>query len=117
MFHSLQHTQTKRCNNYTVSYHHDNEPCHGEIISVTDFSSIFAVVAPFVDSRFVFPEDKITKCTLPHIHAFATRSQNTVHVKELSKVNLCISMAFSDDSSVISWHSSQMILRKINYTY
>ena len=102
VFHSLQHTQTKKCNNYTVSYHHDDEPCCGEIMYfVTDFSSIFTVVAPFVDSRFVFPEDKITNCTLPHIHAFATRSQNTVHVKELSRVSLCISMAFSDDSSVI----------------
>ena len=68
---------------------------------VTDFSSIFAVVAPFADLRFVFPEDKITNCTLPHIHAFATQNQNTIHVKELSRVNLCISMAFSDDSSVI----------------
>ena len=102
VFHSLQQTQTKKRNNYTVSYHHDDEPCCGEIMYfVTDFSSIFAVVAPFVDSQFVFPEDKITNCTLPHIHAFATRSQNTVHVKELSRVSLCISMAFSDDSSVI----------------
>ena len=50
---------------------------------VTDFSSIFAVVAPFEDRQLVFPVDEITDCTVPHISAYAGKSQCIAHVKEL----------------------------------
>lgn len=102
VFHSLQHTQAKKRHNCTVAYHHNDEPYCGEIMYfVTDFSSIFAVVTPFIDPQFVFPVDEITNCTLPHISAFAARSQHIVHVKELSAIHLCITMAFSENPSVI----------------
>ena len=102
VFHSIQHTQAKKRNNYTVAYHHNDEPYSGEIMYfVTDYTSIFAVLAPFVDPQFVFPVDEITNCTLPHISAFAARSQHIVHVKELSAIHLCVAMTFSAYPSII----------------
>ena len=102
VFHSLQHTQTKKRNNYTVAYHHNDEIYFGEIMYfVTDFSSIFAVVAPFQDPQLVFPVDEITNCTLPHINTFAARSQRIIHVKELSVIHLCVTMNFTEHPSII----------------
>jgi len=93
-FHSLQHTQTKKRNNYTVSYYQNNELHCGEILYfITDFASIFAVVIPFVDPQSIFPIDDITNCTVPHIHVYTKRSQTTVHVVKLS-VKLCVAISF-----------------------
>ena len=102
VFHSLQHTQAKKRNSYTVAYYYNDESYHGEIMYfVTDFSSIFAVVAPFEDHQFVFPVDEITDCTVPHISAYASRSQSIVHVNELSAIKLCVTMTFTENPSVI----------------
>lgn len=100
--HSIQHTQTKKRNSYTVSYSYEDERFYGEILYfVTDFSSIYAIITPFTDSKSVFPTDKITSCSVPHIHVFARRNQKVVHVVELSSVDLCFVVSFKQHSSNI----------------
>ena len=102
VFHSLQRTQAKKRNSYTVAYQHNNESYCGEILYfVTNFSSIFAVVAPFEDPQSVFPVDEITNFTVPHLRIYTTRSQNIVHAKELSTIHLCLAMTFTENPSII----------------
>lgn len=102
VFHSLQHTQVKKRNSYTVAYRQNDEAYCGEILYfVTDFSYIFAVVAPFEKSQFAFPTDEITDCKVPHIHVCAAKSQSTVHIMELSVLDLCVAMSFSEHPSII----------------
>ena len=69
IIHSLQHTQTKKRNNYTVSYSYKGKHLFGEILYfVTDFSSIYAAIVPFTDVKSVLPVDEITNYSVPHIH-------------------------------------------------
>ena len=101
-FHSLQHTQTKKRNNYTVSYYQNNELHCGEILYfITDYTSIFAVITPFIDLQSIFPVDDITNCTVSHIHVYTNRSQTAVHVVKLSSVKLCVAMTFEKQPATI----------------
>ena len=102
VIHSLEHTQTKKRNNYTVSYHHSNLPHFGEVLYfVTDFISIYALIMPFTDMLSIFPQDDITNCNIPHMHAYASRNQSIVHIVEISTIKLCVSMSFEEQPSII----------------
>lgn len=94
--HSLQYNQSKKRNNHTVSYHHEEKLYHGQILYYfTDYSQIYAVIAPFTDPCFDFlPKDDITNCTAPHIHVYKNTDDSNVQIVSLSSVHLCVSISF-----------------------
>jgi len=102
-FHSVQHTQAKKRNSYTVSYKWHDEQHRGEILYfVTNFQAVFAVVAPFVGlQQSVFPTDDISGCTIPHITVYTARSETTVHIVDALSLKLCVSMRFEEHPSFI----------------
>jgi len=102
VIHSLEHTQTKKQNSYTVAYHHDNQPHFGEVLYfVTDFSCVYAVIMPFTDFLCILPKDDITNCNVQHIHVYASGNQRTVHIIEISTVKLCIAMSLKEQPSIV----------------
>ena len=63
--------------------------------SYTDYSQIFAVIAPFTNSMLdFFPKDDITSCTVPQMHVYKSLEDSNLQVISLSSVRLCISVSF-----------------------
>ena len=96
IMHSLQYNKSKKRNNHTVSYHHKEKLCHGQILYFfTDYSQIFAVISPFTEPFFDFlPKDGITSCTVPQMHIYKCIDDSDIHVISLSSVRLCVSISF-----------------------
>ena len=95
--HSLHYGRPIKRNNYTVSYHKDRKLCHGQILYYfTDYSQIFAVIAPFTNLMLdFFPKDDITKCTIPQIRVYKGIEDSNVQVISFTSIRLCVSVSFS----------------------
>ena len=96
IMHSLQYTQSKKRNNYTIAYHDEEKLCHGQILYYfTDYLQIYAVIAPFTNLMTdLFPKDDITSCKVPQMHLYKGIEDNNVQVISLSSVRLCVSVSF-----------------------
>ena len=91
-FHSAQHMQAQKRNNYTVSYNwHDKQHIGKILYFVTNFQAVFAVMALFIgQQQSIFPTDDITGCTVPHISVYTAKSDNIVHIVDVSSLRLHI---------------------------
>ena len=97
LIHSMQYTQLKKRNNYTIEYQYNHSSFHGEVLYfVTDYSQTFAIVTPFTNQVSVFPSDEITNCTLPHISVYSSKDKHHVHVIPVTSIKLCVSISFED---------------------
>ena len=95
--HSRLHTQPKKRNTYTVSYLHNSDHCHGEVLYfVTDYTETYAIVVSFTNPIKLFPGDEITNCGVPHIHVYSCKSGSSVHAIEVSAIKLCVSIVFEE---------------------
>ena len=99
-FHSLKYTQLKKRNSYTIKYQYNNNSFHGEVLYfVTNYSQTFAIVTPFINQVSVFPRDKITNCTLPHISVYSSKDEQQIHAIPISSLKLCVSICFEEQPS------------------
>ena len=90
--HSRLYTHPKKRNTYTISYQHSSH----HLYFVTDYTETYAITVPFMNPIKLLPEDEITNCAVPHIHAYSCKSETSVHAVEISDIKLCISIIFEE---------------------